>query len=128
MANAEHQMQAACVRWFRLQYPELARLLFAVPNGSRRTPWEQRQAMQEGLVAGVADIILLVPRGGYGSLCLEAKKEVEEWHNGKRTIKRGYQSQAQKAWQTDAEREGNRYAVFHNLDEFMREVNRYLAL
>lgn len=128
MALTEHHTQAACVRWFRLQYPDLARLLFAVPNGSRRTRWEQGQAKEEGLVAGVADLILLVPRGGYGSLCLEAKKEVEEWSKGKRTIKRGYQSQAQKAWQADAERHGNRYAVFHNIDEFMREVNRYLAL
>ena len=124
--NEEHQVQRACVTWFRIQYPELRRMLFAVPNGSRRTVWEQRQAMEEGMVSGVADLVLSVPRGGYGALFIEMKKESEVWKGGKRTVTRGYQSKAQKEWQADAERHGNRYVVCHSLDEFMTAVNGYL--
>ena len=43
--HEESQLQRICVKWFRLQYPELAILLFAVPNG------------------------------GYASLCMEFKTE-----------------------------------------------------
>ena len=35
MKSKEAQLQTTCVRWFRLQYPEYARLLFAVPNGGK---------------------------------------------------------------------------------------------
>ena len=34
--DEEHRIQCSCVRWFRLEYPELRRMLFAVPNGGRR--------------------------------------------------------------------------------------------
>ena len=128
MAQVEHNEQARCVAWFRLQYRDLAPLLFAVPNAARRTRWEVAQLKQEGMVAGVSDLVLLVPRGGYGALCIEMKKEQEEWKAGKRTLKRGYQSPAQKAWQAAAEQAGNKYVVCHSLDEFQRDVNRYLAL
>lgn len=36
MRNEESKLQQSCITWFRLQYPRLAKLLFAVPNGSRR--------------------------------------------------------------------------------------------
>ena len=34
--DLEHQIQCACIDWFRLAYPKLQSLLFAVPNGGRR--------------------------------------------------------------------------------------------
>jgi len=33
MRHIESQIQKDCVTWFRLQYPKIGRLLFAVPNG-----------------------------------------------------------------------------------------------
>ena len=36
-SHEESQLQRICVKWFRLQYPELAVLLFAVPNGGQET-------------------------------------------------------------------------------------------
>ena len=33
----ESQLQKSCVMWFRLQYPRLRYLLFAVPNGGARS-------------------------------------------------------------------------------------------
>ena len=60
MRNEESKLQQPCITWFRLQYPRLAKLLFAVPNILK---WE-------GVVAGVAD---LIPKKCYASLCIEIK-------------------------------------------------------
>lgn len=122
----EHYTQTACVRWFRMQYPEYAPLLFNVPNGARRTQWEVTQAKQEGLVAGVVDLILLVGRKGYHSLCLEFKAYREEWKKGKRQVYKGRQSDEQKAWQKCAEDEGNKYVVIYTFEDFEKAVNEYL--
>lgn len=37
MTHNESALQRTCVSWFRLQYPLIARLLFAVPNGGGRS-------------------------------------------------------------------------------------------
>lgn len=34
--DREHDLQVACVEWFRYQYPRLTMRLFAVPNGGYR--------------------------------------------------------------------------------------------
>ena len=56
MATIEHNIQRSVVTWFRLQYRSLAPLFFAVPNGQRRSRYEQREKKAEGMVAGVADL------------------------------------------------------------------------
>ena len=63
-------MQRMCVGWFRLQYPAVGKLLFAVPNGSRRDVVTGAILKWEGVVAGVAD---LIPKKCYASLCIEIK-------------------------------------------------------
>lgn len=45
MRHREHELQVASVRWFRLQYPEYAPLLFAVPNGGAR---DKREGVPQG--------------------------------------------------------------------------------
>ena len=127
MAYKEHNLQTACVRWFRLQYRDLAPLLFAVPNGSRRTRWEAAQAKEEGMVAGVADLLLLVPSSGCHGLCIEMKQETEVWKNGKRTLTRTYQRPEQKAWQAAVEAQGYRYVVCRTFEEFQNTINDYLS-
>lgn len=42
--HIESQIQQSCVKWFRLQFPEIGLLLFAVPNGGARNT----KAMAEG--------------------------------------------------------------------------------
>ena len=70
MRNEESKLQQSCITWFRLQYPRLAKLLFAVPNGSRRDVVTGAILKREGVVAGVAD---LIPMKCYASLCIEIK-------------------------------------------------------
>ena len=70
MRHEESHLQQACVRWFRLQYPQHAQLLIAVPNGVRTSATQGRILKAEGMLAGVADLLLLLPRHGYGCLCI----------------------------------------------------------
>ena len=62
MKHEESHIQRNCVKWFRLAYPKLARLLFAVPNGGKRGIREAAIMKAEGVVAGVADLLLLIPK------------------------------------------------------------------
>lgn len=66
-------MQRMCVGWFRLQYPAVGKLLFAVPNGGARSRTEAAIMKAEGVTAGVTDLILLLGRGGFNALCIEMK-------------------------------------------------------
>ena len=90
-SRREHELQAACVQWFRLQHRHYASLLIAVPNGAALLNggkgWAELKA--EGAVAGAADLLLLVPRGAFGYLAIEMKTPVgrqrarqREWGGG----------------------------------------------
>lgn len=114
MTHPESILQRNCVTWFRLQYPHLAQLLFAVPNGGGRSRVEAAIMKGEGVLPGVADLILLVPRGAYASLCIEMKTET------------GRQSPAQKAWQHTAQEAGNLYVVVRSFEDFQEHVRAYL--
>lgn len=129
-SHEESRLQEGCVTWFRLQYPKLALLLFAVPNGGKRTHRtivragrvityspEAKQMKKEGVTAGVADLILLKPSKGYASLCIEMKT----------TEKDSRQRESQKVWQQAAESAGNKYVVCRTLEEFMAVVKDYLT-
>jgi hypothetical protein len=120
MATIEHDIQRSVVTWFRLQYRSLAPLFFAVPNGQRRSRYEQREKKAEGMVAGVADMLLLVARQGYHGLCIEFK------HDKTATAARTYQTPEQKAWQEAVEAQGYRYKVVRSFDEGKRIIEEYV--
>lgn len=112
--HLESNLQKNCVYWFRLQYPQFERLLFSVPNGGKRNAREAAILKAEGTVSGVSDLILLVPSGGYSSLCIEMK-------HGK-----GKQTDNQIAWQKAAEKFGNKYVVCRSIEEFIDTIKSYL--
>lgn len=114
MINEEAKLQANCIRWFHLQYPFLSRLLFAVPNGERRDVITGAKLKRQGVIRGVSDLILLIPKKGFASLCIEMKTP------------KGTQSDFQREWQKEAEKYRNKYVICHSLEEFMNEVNSYL--
>lgn len=110
-----HRIQCSCVKWFNLKYPKLKGRLFAVPNGGRRDAVTAAKLRAEGVVAGVADLILLKSNRDYGALLIEMK-----------TIK-GRQSESQKKWQkTVCFNEEYKYVVCRSFDDFKREVDEYL--
>ena len=110
--HIESQIQQSCVKWFRLQFPEIGLLLFAVPNGGARNKREAGILKGEGVTAGVADMILLKPSGGFASLCIEFKTEE----------KGSTQRETQKQWQKAAEAAGNKYVICRSFDDFRKEV------
>ena len=61
MKQTEHNLQTECVKWFRLQYPQIKDLLFAIPNGGQRNKIVAAKLKAEGVVAGVPDLFLAVP-------------------------------------------------------------------
>lgn len=112
--HLESQMQISCVNWFRYQFPQYQKLLFSVPNGGRRTATEAKILKAEGVVAGVSDLILLVPSAGFFALCIEMK------------VKPNKQSDLQKEWHTLVEGYGYKYEVVYSLEEFREIINEYL--
>lgn len=115
MRHVESRIQQSCVTWFRMQYPSIGRLLFAVPNGGSRNAREAGIMKGEGVTAGVSDMILLYPCSGYNCLCIEFKTEA----------KGSKQSPYQKEWQELTERAGNKYIICRSFDDFHREIKDY---
>ena len=114
-SEEEHRIQCECVKYFALQYPSLRGRLFAGPNGGRRDEKTAAKLKAEGVVAGVADLILLKSNRDYGALLIEMK-----------TLK-GRQRDSQKAWQNIVCADGEyKYVVCRSFDDFKREVDDYL--
>ena len=114
---SESEIQQACLKWFKLQYPKLASdgVLFHIPNEGIRLGGIGRRMKREGIVRGVADLCLAIPRKGYAALYIEMKKPGS------------YQSPEQKAWQKNIERYGNKYVVCRSLEEFIKIITDYLS-
>lgn len=113
--DEEHRIQCACVHWFSLQYPKLKGRLFAVPNGGRRDETTAAKLKAEGVVAGVADLILLKSNRDYGALLIEMK------------TRKGRQRETQKIWQNIVCADDEyKYVVCRSIDDFKREVDDYL--
>lgn len=81
----EHSEQAAVIQWKNInlyRYPDLAWLL-AVPNGAKlpytknkfgkRFSPQAHRLLAEGLLPGVSDLFLPVPRWGFHGLWIEMK-------------------------------------------------------
>lgn len=124
---SEHEIHTGCVKWFRVQYPQYATVLIHPANEGKRstkvfnTKYGTRvvctggaRLKEEGLVPGVADLLLLVPSAKFHGLCIEMKSAT------------GKQSPMQKKWQEAVEAQGYRYAVCRSLEEFVSVVDNYL--
>ncbi len=113
--DEEHEIQKSCVKWFNIRYPKLRGLLFAIPNGEIRDISTGKKLKEEGVVAGVSDLVLLYPGAFYPSLCIEMK------------TKKGKQQKSQKLWQKKVETVGSKYVVCRSLDDFMKAIQEYLG-
>ncbi len=110
----EHNLQAAEVRYIRGVYPDLEGVFFSVPNGGKRTSRQAAWLKEEGMKAGVSDMLLLKRTSQYGFLCIENKTP------------KGRQEPAQRVFQFEVERHGGKYIIVRSIDEFMEAINNYL--
>ena len=111
---SERQIQIECVSWVRMRYPEASKVFFSVPNGGARNAWTAKNLRDEGALSGVADLVLLVPKKGYASLCIEMKKPG------------GTMSDTQKAFSEAAKGFKNKYVVCYSVEDFKTAVRAYL--
>ena len=115
-AASEHDLQKQCIDWFRMIYPQYARLLLAIPNGARRTLWEQRIAKEEGIQAGTPDLFLAIPRKKSHGLWIEMK-------NGKAgRVSDKQDDMIKRLWE-----QGYECRIARSMEDFMQIINEYLA-
>lgn len=115
--HIESRLQRMCVGWFRLQYPAISKLLFAVPNGGARSRTEAAIMKAEGVTAGVTDLVLLIGRGGFNALCIEMKT----------TDKGSRLTLPQAEWQVLAAHHGSCCVTCRTFEEFQAEIRWYMA-
>ena len=108
----EHQIQTALFQWLRAVHPKV--VAFAVPNAARRSPSQAAYLKAEGLRAGIPDVVLATPRGGFAGMFLELKREG------------GKLSDAQRETLYLLANEGYACAIAWNLDEAIELITQYL--
>lgn len=69
----EHDLQVACVGWFRAAYPKYAGLMFAIPNGGARSAVQGAKLKAEGVLRGVPDLMFAHSSRGAHGLFIEMK-------------------------------------------------------
>ena len=90
--NEEARIQTEFFKLIPLYFPNIPdKLIFAVPNGGSRHIREAANLKRQGVKPGVSDVIVLIPKKGFASLCIEFKTKV------------GKQSEYQKEFQKQAE-------------------------
>ncbi|WP_421560607.1 VRR-NUC domain-containing protein [Pseudomonas sivasensis] len=65
--------QAALIKEVSLRYPAAAKLIYHVPNGGHRHKLVAIKLKEQGVKAGVPDLVLPMARGGYFGLYIEFK-------------------------------------------------------
>ena len=116
--SSESHHQQALILWARMSRqssPELEHLI-AIPNGAHTTPKNRMRLVREGLVAGVSDLFLPVPRGGYSGLWLEMKS------------KKGKLRGAQSDWLEAMRKYGHAVHVVYDWDDGRKILQEYLRL
>lgn len=129
IGHEEDDIQAEFFRVVPTFFPTLPeKLLFAVPNGGKRdqvtqtnkkgvtSTWspEAARMKRQGVKRGVSDVICLIPKKGFASLCLEFKTTS------------GTQSDEQKKFQEQAEACGSKYVVVRSVGQAIDEMKKYL--
>lgn len=115
--SPEMKIQAECVKVAWNEFPETRCCLFHVANEIDRpdsSPMLGAMRRAEGIVRGVSDLILMLPRKGFHALCIEMKTET------------GYQSSFQKDWQKIVESNGYKYVVCRSVEQFRDILTEYL--
>lgn len=120
MKQEERKLQAKCIMWFRLQYPNFARLLISIPNGTRFTGSEKQRAIigkrfkEEGMMPGASDLFLFVPSGELHGLAIEMKTP------------KGTQSPNQALFEAAIIEQGYGYVMPKTFEQFQRAIQMYL--
>lgn len=111
----EQDLQIRCVKWFRITYPAFAHLMFHPKNEEAGGRVRAAIAKAEGVQAGVADLMLMVPTQEHSYLAIEMKDK-----------KTGRVGKNQKLFKRYAEAAGGKYIIIKSFDDFVSEVTKYM--
>lgn len=75
--DREGMEQAALLSEIELRYPQVFELIYHVPNGGHRHKLVAVKLKQQGVKAGIPDLVLPMARGGFFGLYIEFKATVE---------------------------------------------------
>lgn len=114
MRDIEHQIQVACVNYFRLRWRNA--LIFAIPNGGQRNIKVAQKLKAEGVLAGVPDLCVPIPKNGYNGLYIEMKAG-----------KKGVVSDKQKDVMARLTENGYLCKVCRCFDDFQKVVDDYMG-
>ncbi len=112
--QSEYAEQAELIKWCRGRSKKIACLSFlhSSLNGEALTKGQRIKAIRGGLLAGVPDLFLPYPSGGFHGLYIEMK------------TRKGYQSKKQKEFQKYVEAVGYKYVLpraWHEARDFIIE-------
>lgn len=106
---SEADIQRAAVKWFQLAlHPNV--IYFAVPNGEQRNIVTASRLKGQGVMRGVADLILLY-RGR--ALCIEMK------------IEGGRQSEPQRVFEAKCIFQGIAYEICRSIEDVIEACKRH---
>ncbi|QEQ96265.1 VRR-NUC domain-containing protein [Neptunomonas concharum] len=121
MRDREGSEQAAFFNWLRVRHPAVFDMAYHVPNGGSRKGGQKEGARlkAQGVKAGVPDICIAIPRGGYFGLYIEFKATPP--HNAVVSV-------TQKAWLEKLASQGYKSVLCKGFDALKAEVEAYLSL
>jgi len=120
MLEGEHQEEV--FNWCNSNldtYPEVD-LLFAVPNGVKRSKRYMAKLKRQGLKPGIPDMLLPVARWGFHGLFIELKRPAGPGHAKGRT------SKEQKKWINNLNQQGYSAIVCYGWKETVQTIKYYL--
>ncbi len=115
MKNGEDMLQIACVRWFRVQFPNI--IIHHSPNGGKRNLMTAIKFKAMGTLAGFPDLFIAYPAKGYNGLFIEMKDG-----------KKGVVSQAQKDVIANLKSYGYKAEVVRTFQDFVNIVSDYIMI
>lgn len=71
--SPERDLQVALFKWIRSHSDPIWHAIHASGNGNYKHPSTARKAKEEGLVSGVWDIFIPLPKNNFGGLYIECK-------------------------------------------------------
>lgn len=108
MEFKEDKLQEQIIYAVRLYYP--SSLIYAIPNGGKRNPFEAARLKRQGVTAGISDLHFI--------------------HNGKMyffevKIPGGKQSLLQSQFEKFVKKQGFNYYIIRSVDEVLELISRF---
>jgi len=111
----ENQIQKTYLLWLWLNYPAVHKVTFSIPNSGKRTWGYAAKLKQEGMKAGIPDLLMCFPVHPYHGLFIEFKS------------KKGKLTSAQKEMISELKNKGYQVFVCYSVEEAIDITIEYLG-